>query len=281
MLWADVDFSGLELCTMAQACLDLVGYSTLGDLLNAGVDVHLEMAAAVLGISYEEAVERKREPEVKAARNVAKPINFGLPGGLGPKGFVRFARKGYGFKFTEKEAKYYIRLWKDKRPEFVDYFKHVAEATDATGTATYKQLRVERVRGEATYTEMANGYFQGLGADGSKAALWAATREMYAVHTSPLYGCRAPLFVHDQVIAEVPEERRRADAAARRLGVVMVEACNQFLPDVPTSAVPALSKHWHKEAEQVLDEEGLIIPWDLARRNRTLCWYPDGKEVVW
>ena len=75
-LFADNDFSGLELCTGAQACMDKVGYSRLGEALNAGIDPHLDFGATLMGISYEEARARRHDKVVKDYRQRAKVMNF-------------------------------------------------------------------------------------------------------------------------------------------------------------------------------------------------------------
>jgi DNA polymerase I-like protein with 3'-5' exonuclease and polymerase domains len=67
LIYATADYDGLELRSMAQACLLLVGESRLAQVLNAGEDPHLIMAAAMLGISYPEAQARhKAEKEARA-----------------------------------------------------------------------------------------------------------------------------------------------------------------------------------------------------------------------
>lgn len=55
MVFASADYSGFELRTWAQVCLELFGHSRLAEALNTGNDPHLEMARRMLDISYEEA----------------------------------------------------------------------------------------------------------------------------------------------------------------------------------------------------------------------------------
>ncbi len=76
-----------------------------------------------------------------------------------------------------------------------------------TGVAEIVQLYSHRTRGMVPYTAACNTFFQGLGADGAKAALWDVTLRCYADETSPLYACRPVNFVHDQILMEVPLER--------------------------------------------------------------------------
>jgi len=155
-LFADPDFTGLELCTGAQACMDTVGYSRLAEALNAGRDPHLQFGAELMGITYEEALARKHEKEVKQHRGYAKCANFGFPGGLGVNGLRGFAR-GYGIKLSVEEAKNLRDGWFAAWPEWVDYFKYVRTHIDrVSGVGRIKQLRVNRVRGGVTYTSACN-----------------------------------------------------------------------------------------------------------------------------
>jgi hypothetical protein len=71
-LYAEADYSFIELCTLAQACLDLFGISKLAAAINGDLDPHTDVAAQLLGISYEEALARKGEKVVKEARQLAK-----------------------------------------------------------------------------------------------------------------------------------------------------------------------------------------------------------------
>jgi hypothetical protein len=45
--------------------------------------MHSKLAAKIKGVSYEEFIEHKKENEFKDARQKAKPINLGFPGGIG------------------------------------------------------------------------------------------------------------------------------------------------------------------------------------------------------
>lgn len=280
MLFADNDFSGLELCTGAQACIDTVGYSQLAEALNAGRDPHLEFGAKLMGISYAEAWERRHEKEVKAFRQRAKPPNFGLPGGLGVPGLMGLAR-GYGVKLSREEARELIDGWFEMWPEWVDYFKFVrSHINRVEGLGRINQLRVKRIRGGVTYTSASNTLFQGLGADGAKHALYEVSKRCYVRELdSPLYGARPVGFIHDEILAEVYENQGHEQAT--EMAQVMEKACNVFLPDVPVKCEPTLAKRWSKDIEAVYDRDGRLQPWDLAKEGRWEVYYGDGERVVW
>jgi DNA polymerase I-like protein with 3'-5' exonuclease and polymerase domains len=79
-----IDYSGLELCSAAHQLFTTLKYSCMRDALNEGdkpTDMHSKLAAKLKGISYEEFMEHKSE--YKDARQKAKPINLGFPGGIG------------------------------------------------------------------------------------------------------------------------------------------------------------------------------------------------------
>lgn len=288
-VYIDADFSGLELCTVAQVCKILVGYSTLGDAINAGLDPHLALGVEIMNLiegtsySYEYAVEHKHEKRFKYYRQLAKPANFGFPGGLGAASFVGFAA-GYGVRITIAQAKQIKEAWIRRWPEFVHYFRLISDGCDLLGHMTIEHLFDGHIRGEATYTKACNSNFQGLGARGATAALFEVSRRCYDPSMgSILFGSRPVNFPHDQIIAETP--LARAPEAAVELGRVMVEACNVYLPDYPVSVEPHLSLVWSKDAEPLYDappkEGGRLVVWDTARDTKARVFRGNGKQVEW
>lgn len=68
-----IDYGQMELHAWAQVCLDLLGFSDLAKMLNAGVDVHCKLGSMVVGKTYEEVfAARKKEQWAKDARQMAK-----------------------------------------------------------------------------------------------------------------------------------------------------------------------------------------------------------------
>lgn len=80
------DYEAGEMITWAEVCHQLLGFSTLGRALVAGVKPHSLLAARVMGISYEEFERRLKAGDklCKAVRQVVKIFNFGCAGGMGP-----------------------------------------------------------------------------------------------------------------------------------------------------------------------------------------------------
>lgn len=115
------DYSAIELVTLAAVCLDRYGWSSLADTIRSGRDPHAYTAALVGGWDYEEVLAglKAEKAAVKAAkeaglpkpptpfsdaRQKAKPVNFGLPGGLGADSLVTYAKQNYGVPLSRDEA---------------------------------------------------------------------------------------------------------------------------------------------------------------------------------
>ena len=264
-VFLDADYDGLELRTLAQVCLKIVGHSKLAEVLNRGDCPHLMVAADILNISYKEA-ERRRDAgdeEVDDARQLGKCVNFGLPGGLGIETFIYFARKAYGVILTEHRARQLKAQWMRSYPEMEKYFFYINQLCKEgghSGTAFVKHLFTNRIRGGVPYTVACNSLFQGLGGDATKEAGFLIAEACYLDKSSPLYGCRPVNYIHDQFIVECPEER--CHEAAMELARIMVEGANKYLPDVPaTVKEPIVTRCWSKKAKQVW-VDGKLAPWD-------------------
>ena len=275
-VFAFVDYSGLELCTLSQVCLDWFGFSEMADALCVGQDLHLALAADMLGITYEEAKKRSKDGdnEIKHYRQLSKICNFGYPGGLCAASFVEYA-EGYGMVVTEEQSKKLKDAWFRKWGVMRKYFAKITQLTESE--EPIEQVRSGRLRGGATYCSACNGFFQALAADGAKRALWFVARECYlkspwekiqdpttgSCHSgrTTLFGCRPVLFIHDEIGMEVPFQETHpelASASAERLSAVMVAAMKHFVPDVPIKAEPVIVRRWYKGAEPVYRNKVLL-----------------------
>lgn len=262
-VFAQADYPQLELYTLAQCCVSWLGESKLGESINAGLDPHLAFAATVVGIPYAEALKRKKEPYVDHARQIGKVFNFGKPGGLGDAKLILFARKTYGVELTPAQVKQFTEQWHATFPEMRKYFARVnAMFGKCDQRCSIETLFTQRLRGGATYCAACNNGFQALGVDCAKAALCLVAEQEY-VGPGPLFGSRTVAFVHDEIIAEAPDDERAHDAAYE-LARLMVVGANRFLPDVPMRIErmePTLMRVWSKEAKQVFDDRKRLIPW--------------------
>lgn len=256
-VFADADYSTMELCCWAQVCTSVLGHSKLAEVLNAGADPHLAMAATLNGISFEEAQTRLKagNKEIKAARQFAKIPNFGLPGGLGVETFVAYAANN-GVKVTLARASEVKELWHQTWPEARPYFSWINTLVDKE-FPVIEQLFAGRYRGGVGFTDSANGFFQGLAADAAKTAGWLITKACYIDRTSVLFGSRPVAFIHDEWIVESPIEI--GHECAIELARLMVEGARPWLPNVTPRAEPALMKYWSKGAES-LYVDGRLVP---------------------
>jgi len=254
------DYSAAELHTLAQVCLDLFGESKLADALNEGIDVHALVGSQIVGIDYADLVALIKAGDVESAdaRQLAKAANFGFPGGCGAKRFVGQAH-GYGLNIEIRDAARLKATWLRAWPEMRSFFDYVGKQEDDRGFYWVKQLRAERLRARCTYTSACNSYFQGLAADGAKAAAYEVAKAQRCGAPGPLVGTYSLAFIHDEIIVEAPEET--AHEAALALSAVMERAFNRFVPDVPTKAEPTVMRYWSKKAKQTWDGDRLI-PWE-------------------
>jgi len=271
-VYGQADYPGLELRTLAQSCIWLVGQSELARFLNSDPDAdpHMMVAAQLLHTTYEHAKANSKDKEVKQARQAAKVANFGFPGGLGFKALVDFARATYGVIITEDEARHLKQKWLSTWPEMSSYFDAVSSMCSGDGGLGFiEQLGgCKRYRGSVRYTAACNTFFQGLGADATSEAGWYIASEMYdPTRKSILFGSRLVNYVHDEFIIEVRRDEQ-ASAKVRRMCELMVAGANRWVPDVPFSLAmeafrePVLMSHWSKDAKSLVDANGNIQVWE-------------------
>jgi hypothetical protein len=263
-LFVSIDYSMAEIHTFAQVELWKFGTSKLADALNEQKDVHCMLAATMMRKSYEEVLANKKHGEYARQRQLAKAGNFGALGGMGAKRFMlqtNMTAESREQRIDLATAQHVLKSWRETwSPE--KYFEWCSSMLGeaGAGVTTVKQFVSERVRAHIGYSELCNTFFSGLAADAGKAALLPVSFECYCKEDSPAFGSRPVLYIHDELIAEVPEEK--ASEASFRLRDIMVEVFNKYTPDVPVRAEPALQRCWYKSAEPVYDEKGRLIPWE-------------------
>ncbi len=260
-VYSSSDFAALEMCTFAQACKWLVGYSTLGDALNNGVDPHTLFASDLLSATYEDtlALVKAKDPDAIAARKRAKVGGFGFMGGMGAKKFVMYAKK-QDVALELEESQRLHALYRQRWPETKAYFEMASQAVNG-GETTMVGLVSDMVRGGVGYSDWCNGNFQEPAAYGATSGVWKIVRECYDERlATPLLGSRMTAFIHDEFQAEHPADR--AHEAATRLADVARETMQECVPDVTIRIEPALMRKWWKRAETVRDEQGRLVPWE-------------------
>jgi len=267
--YLSADYHVAELASLAQICIDLFGDSLMAQAIVQGKDLHILAASQILGIRYETALLRykAKDPQIKEARQLAKALNFGLPGGLGARSFSAYAQSAWGVALNHDQSAKLKQLWLDSWPEMGGYFKEIAfRVQSGGGQFTAVQHRSKRERGGVSYCNGCNTYFQGLTADGARLALVDIAEECYITTSSPLFGCRPVAFIHDEVMLEVPADLAVARAAAKRLTEVMVRAMERFTPDVPSRADAHIMDRWYKAAEPTYNGQGELVLWQPEQK---------------
>lgn len=231
------DWSMMELVCLAQVQLDWFGRSALAAALIAGRDPHEELGSTIAGFDIRNHSERK------IWRTLAKAPNFGFIGGLGAKRLCDFARGTYGIQLTERRARELRELWRRQWPEMALYHQRIdSMPRDEDGKIIIRLDRTGFQR-RGTYTEACNFPFQALAAACAKDALWAI---WLACRTpgNPLYGCWQVLFVHDENVLVVPDDR--LETAVPHLEEIMIAAVARLCPDVPVGVETAVTKRYGK-----------------------------------
>lgn len=280
------DLDTVELRALAQACIEIVGYSTMGDAIKAGQDLHLAVAAEILGMTYDDAKAAldAGDPVVTEARQTAKKANFSLPGGVGAPKFAQmyydddqplcvFPDGTYDQAGSIARAASIKSAWLNRWREMRDYLRHAGDVCGDFGTNMVEQPWSGRIRGGLDYCSCANTYFQGRVADGAKLALWRIAWACYVDTTSPLYGCRIVLFLHDEVILEVPEGHE--DVCGRELVRVLTGAVQEVIPDIPITSTAVAMRRWYKGAKPV-KVNGVLVPCKPHKDDKgKTTWIPD------
>lgn len=257
MVFANVDYGAAESRGLGQVMHNLNIPTKLVEVgKNPEADFHLALAAIMLKIPYEEAVARKKDPLVSSTRQGAKAANFGFPGGMGVARFIESQKnQAKPVYWDHDEATRlrddWIRGWNMK-----PYFNHANELSDQ-GYAV--QHVSGRIRGNVGFCDSANTLFQGIVADGAKLSVYECAKAAYTLPESPLYGSRLVNFVHDEIMAEVPEEA--GHEAAEEIGRIMRQCMDYYTPDVPSVTEGTLTRRWAKEAKPVF-EKGRLQVWE-------------------
>lgn len=267
-----MDLSSAELHTLAEVCKRVVGYSTLGDLLLSGEDAHLYLACKLLGIAFnDDAKARKRDgdPIILAARQRAKPGNFGFGGAMGWVKFILYnLRQASLYKngspavdaqvFAPAEARALRAAWLEAYPEMAEYFeacKRELGPAESCVIELWPGGPLRRVKG---LSMIANSKFQAPAARGAKMGVTAITREAHVGRLRRLYPVN---FVHDEVVGELEISKNMHEDACFA-AKLMQDEFNKMVPTYPTKVEPVLATCYSKKAEPTFDAAGRLIPWE-------------------
>lgn len=281
------DYSAIELCALAQICLWWFGHSRLAQCLIDGRDPHCLTGAYILDEDYDTFMQKYKyektflkpsdhRPHVDA-RQIAKALNFGLPGGLGAERFVNYAKDTWDVLLVELSPgvidfeKSVIRAKKLKKiflgiyPEIRLYMNKISGMIPDFDPKVFQAVQFvsNRKRGGTGYTDGCNGYYQALAADGGTDAVIQLDIERYFMPPqgvpSPLYGSRGLTWIHDEDLSEVPLDR--VHPIGKRVQEVMLGNMQNYIRDVPVECKPAAALCWDKDMEEVFDDNGELTLW--------------------
>ena len=198
------------------------------------------------GVSQAEGARLKAAKKTRVQRRPAalKPVNFGLPGGMGAESFVKFA-KGYGRPITLDQSKWLKERWRATWPEAALYLRWVGDTIRDQGgeKATIRQLRSGAFGPGACTPRRPTRCSK---ASPPTVANWScgASRLNATSTPSPPIRLAARRVRARRVPAGVPEGR--ASEAADRLALIMVEEMERVI-SVPVRTTPCVSRRWAKK----------------------------------
>ena len=207
-----VDFRMAELCVMAHYCQDVA----LIEACNSE-DVHTEIAKRVWG----------KESVTQEERAAGKNVTFALLYGAGPNKIARMT--GLPLKEARRLLNHYYRVF----PRFRGYMKKLvseAATNDMGQLITYAYTGRKQIASDTESYKLVNYIVQGTTADILKVAL--------ARIENTVYGDRAIIPVHDEIIFSVPEQ----DANDFAREVVDVMSYRERDPHVIAEA--SVYDHW-------------------------------------
>jgi len=211
-VFVDADYSAIELVALSEVTRELYGSSEMGDLINAGEDLHIATATSVYN--------KDAKDVTKDERQFAKIPNFAYPTNMAPKTFVDYC-KPMGIEIDEVEASKVKDAWLARYPEIEQYFseprKH-ADGVNEWGKDTYCHYTLTgRKRAFSSYTAFLNTHFQGLAADGCKLAIYECMKA----------GLHMVIVLHDQIVVEA--DKNEAEDVQKRLEECMIKGMSKVI----------------------------------------------------
>jgi len=125
-----IDYSSVELCTLAQVLYRQFGRSRMRDIINTGTDLHRWTASMI--------TEKPEDEITKKERQLSKALNFGLPGGLGIAMFCNYARQTFGVDIDENRARELKDRWLNTFPEMRPYLEAQPSPAWRTDTCPFQ-----------------------------------------------------------------------------------------------------------------------------------------------
>lgn len=220
------DFSQIELRIAAVVAEE----ARMLGAFRGGEDLHKLTAATVLGLAPDQVGKEHRQ--------LAKALNFGLLYGMGAPALQRYAATNYKVALTEPQAREHRQKFFSAYPGLGAWHTSVDMQLGQEQTVETRTLSGRRRLGIDRFTVALNSPVQGMGADGLKLALARLYTRRDDVPDTRLIAC-----VHDEVVAECPEES--AEQTAAWLRQYMTEAMQEIIGDtVPVEVETTIGRDW-------------------------------------
>lgn len=223
------DYAQIELRVAAH----LAPCAAMRAVFHAGRDPHRATAATLA---------RKPEVEVTAhERKLAKAVNFGFLFGMGARRFQEYAENNYGLALDLAAAERAREAFFATFPGIAAWHRKVSalqprSAREDLTVRTALGRRKRFLAGKFSFNAALNIPVQGTAAEGFKKA-------MIALHPALAeLGGRGILCVHDEYLAEVPEEH--GEAARALVQQVMQDAMAEVVTSVPIVVDSRVAQHW-------------------------------------
>ena len=206
-------------------------------------------------ITYEEFLARKKEPEIKHYRLLAKVANLGFPGGLGIKKLIENAKATYGVDISLEQGEWlremFFEEYKDLRTFMRVYSKQwetghrilIPDEDDKVRKIQeYWYLVGDRVRRGCSYNAWANGFLmQSLAADGGKIAAYEVCKYLEKTQVGYLQG-----FIHDELLFSLKRSPTLQEEV-EEIAYMMCSAMRRVTPDVRiTVEASVMGPKWSK-----------------------------------
>lgn len=236
------DYSGVEMRLMAALAND----KTMLQAIKDGVDIHRFTASGIMKKPMEE-ISREE-------RSQGKISGFALIYACSAETLKDYAQSGFGVVMTAEEAvrnrtgffELYtgVAAFHGRIKEELFRLKRAFENDPEGAPPTYETRTLAGRRRTLPYGSMTaqtatNSPTQGSGAD---ALLLAMGRMRKAWDDAGLKGWRIVNSVHDEIVAEGPEET--AELACQIVKETMEAAGNQLVPAVPIAAEAGIADSW-------------------------------------
>jgi DNA polymerase I-like protein with 3'-5' exonuclease and polymerase domains len=232
------DYGQIEMIILAH----LIGKGALFEGIKNGMDPHSATAAALAGIDPDEFMElvRQEDARAKAARQVAKGVNFAVVYGAGPEKVAAMAG------ISVAEAKRFLEIHQKMFPEIYRFKDRVLQVAKTRRPAHIRTLFGRKRRlpalfsrdyGSRGYAERqaVNSLIQGSAADIIKLA-------MVRLHERLEPDMKLILSVHDELVTLCPEDK--AERCADIVKEAMLGEGITGLLSVPLSSDVKIVDRW-------------------------------------